>query len=362
MRPHTLIIILAQITLTHAFTGTLQPHTAVLTKLHRPPESFSQVKTTTELNSIPPIASTAVSQAVTTAIRGGCQSKALQTLASSLRSGPYGVLSLFTYALALNLPLTIYRQAYSFSVGYGFSILAMATACAFSFRPTIPSCVTQLASAADPSFLLLSATAFYGMRLGLFLLVRELTVPSKAKTIREMDKTPRPKRVMLSVNVSLFYALMTSPLMYALRSPVGRGNVVAMVGATLAWFGAALEAVTDLQKWIVKRGGGDEGEGADEEGKKVFRGPTGWAYSIVRHPNYLGEVLFWTGLFVGGVPSFGRNYIAWIGSVLGLSGIWFIMTSATKRLEKIQKESYEGQEKYENWALRTRYPLIPFLV
>lgn len=357
MRPRSLIIILAQIALTDAFVGTHHPHTPVLAKLHRPPASFSHVKTTSELHSMP-IATTVLSHAVTTAFRGGCQSKAMQTLASSLRSGPYGILSLFSYALAVNLPLTLYRQAYSFSVGYGFSVFAMATACAFSIRPPVPSCITKLASA-DPSFLLLSGTAFYGLRLGLFLLVRELTVPSKAKTIREMDKTPRPKRVLLSANVSLFYALITGPLMYALRSPVGQGNIVAVAGAALAWFGAMLEAVTDLQKWIVKRSG--EGGEVKEEGKKVFRGPTGWGYSIVRHPNYLGEVLFWTGLFVGGVPSFGRNYVAWIGSTLGLSGIWFIMTSATKRLERIQKESYEGQEKYDNWALRTRYPLVPFL-
>jgi len=357
MRLHSFIIIFAHVALCNAFASTYHPHTANLAKTHSPPVSLQQIKTTTELHSIP-IATTAFSHSVTTALRGGCQSKMLQTLASSLRSGPYGILSLFTYALAVNLPLTLYRQAYSFSVGYGFSVFAMATACAFSIRPTIPSSLTELASV-DPSFLLLSATMFYGLRLGLFLFVRELTVPSKAKTIREMDKSPSSKRAVLSANVSFFYALMTCPLMYALRSPVGRGNTVAVGGAVLAWFGATLEAVTDLQKWIVKRSSGVEGE--EEEGKKVFHGPTGWAYSIVRHPNYLGEVLFWTGLFVGGIPSFGRNYVAWIGSVLGLAGIWGIMTSATKRLEGIQKESYEGQEKYENWALRTRYPLIPFL-
>lgn len=290
------------------------------------------------------------------AIRGGCQSKVLQTLASSLRSGPYGVLSLFTYAYLINLPLTLYRQAYSFSVGYGLSIFSMAIACALSFRPNVPSCVTKLASA-DPSFLLVSAAAFYGLRLGLFLLIREMTVPSKAKVLREMDTAPRLKRVILSANVSLFYALLTGPIMYALRTPAAAGNKLALGGASLAWFGAGLEAITDLQKWVFNRGLKVEEEGDN----KVFNGPTGWAYSVVRHPNYLGEILFWTGIFVGGIPSFGRDYVAWIGSALGLSGIWAIMTGATKKLEGKQNESYKGQEKYESWIKKTRYPLIPFL-
>jgi len=341
-----LIIILAQIASTNAFS--IAPHTKP-----NHPTPLVKSTTTTELNSIPP-ATAALSHAIST-LRGGCQSTALQTLASSLRSGPFGILSLSAYALAANLPLTLYRQAYSFSVGYGFSVLSMSVALALAMRPLIPSSIAQLFTSADPSVLLLAATMFYGLRLGSFLLMREFTVPSKAKSLKAMDKTPRPKRVVLSLNVSLFYALMTGPLMYALRSPVGRDNTVAMVGAGLAWFGAVLEATADLQKWLVKRGAGDEGE------KREFRGPTGWSYSVVRHPNYLGEVLFWTGLFVGGAPSFGRNIIAWVGSALGLAGIWGIMTGAAKRLEGLQSESYKGQEKYDSWADRTKYPLVPFV-
>lgn len=351
MRTGTLfIVILAQIASTNAFSSARHPPT-----LAKPNHPATLVKPTTELNSIPP----AFSHAITT-LRGGCQSKALQTLASSLRSGPFGIPALAAYALAVNLPLTLYRQAYSFSVGYGFSVLSMSVACALAMRPLIPSSIAQLTSA-NPSFLMLSAAVFYGLRLGSFLLMRELTVPSKAKSLKAMDKTPRPKRVILSANVSLFYALMTGPLMYALRSPVGRDNTVAMAGASMAWFGAILEAVADLQKWLVKRGAGSAGGDDDDGGKKEFQGPTGWSYSVVRHPNYLGEVLFWSGLFVGGAPSFGRSVVAWVGSALGVAGIWAIMTGATKRLEGLQNESYKGQEKYDTWAAKTKYPLLPFI-
>jgi len=346
------IMILALIASANAFTINDQRSK----KIRRPPTTFSRTSTASELQLMEP--STAV--AVISTIRGGCQSKILQTLASSLSSGPFGILSLFAYALVVNLPLTLYRQAYSFSVGYGLSVFAMAVSCFAIFRPPVPTCIAELylMNSANPSFLLVSAAAFYGLRLGLFLLFRELTVPSKAKALREMDKTPRLKRVILSASVSLFYALMTGPIMYALRSPAAVGNKVAFGGAALAWFGVKLEALTDLQKWLFNRGvSGNEEEG----GKKVFAGPTGWAFSVVRHPNYLGEVLFWTGIFVGGTPSYGRNYIAWIGSVLGISGVWALMLGATKRLEAKQSEAYKGQEKYDNWTQKSKYPLIPFM-
>lgn len=361
-----IISVSAQIASTSAFAGpSPHPRQHPRTTQHRRTTTHTVSPTTTYHTKTTPRSSTnptttSLPSLPTTALCGICQSKIFLQLASSLRSGPYGIPALFALASTVNLPLTLYRQAYSFSVGYAFSVFTMATACALAF-PTPPS--------PSPSLLLTTAAAFYGLRLGAFLLAREATVPSKAEVLRRMDTTPRSKRVPLVANVSLFYALLTAPVLYALRSPVPAGTAraaVASCGAALAWFGAALEALADLQKWTFYRGRNDAGAsgGAVSEGEgegRTFAGPTGYAYSVVRHPNYLGEVLFWTGIFVGGAPSFGRSYVAWIGSALGLSGIWAVMLAATKRLEGKQRESFGGQEAYENWTLRTRYPLLPFL-
>lgn len=125
-----------------------------------------------------------------------------------------------------------------------------------------------------------------------------------------------------------------------------------MGGAYLACFGACLEAVADVHKLIVKQ---------SNIGVEGFVGPTTWTYRLCRHPNYLGEILFWIGLFVGGVSSFGKSVPAWIGSGFGLLGIVSIMTKAAGGLEERQQSKYGGQEKFETWKEKVKYSLIPFI-
>ena len=139
----------------------------------------------------------------------------LSTVSSALQTGPYGVLALTGVASAVVVPLTLFRQAYSFSVGYGFSVFAMGLALYNQFQIGVSSSALSL---------LATAVIFYGARLGSFLLLREFTVESKRDQLKSFDKTPRLKRIPLAIAVSMFYAFMTSPLMYAssLRSWTSR--------------------------------------------------------------------------------------------------------------------------------------------
>ena len=75
------------------------------------------------------------------AIRGGgtkmgSVSKGVEMLTSALQSGHWGIPGLWGVASAVVLPLTMYRQGYSFSVGYGFSVFAMACALYKVFGPS----------------------------------------------------------------------------------------------------------------------------------------------------------------------------------------------------------------------------------
>merc|ERR1719491_1151443 len=124
-------------------------------------------------------------------IRGG--GEVISTLSSSLQSGPTGLLSLWAIATSVVAPLTLYRQGWSFSVGYGFSVMALGLAILNTFQ----TATTPLSGA--PLYLVTSVI-FYGARLGLFLLFRNLTVKSKREQMKKIDKTPRLKRLPMAAS------------------------------------------------------------------------------------------------------------------------------------------------------------------
>ena len=151
-------------------------------------------------------------------------------VSSALTSGSFGqgLGALCAVAASVVVPLTLIRQAYSFSVGYGLSVAAMSAALLLSFplAPTLtPSCVLPVLSLA------------YGLRLAGFLLYRQWTVPSKAEQLKTFDKTPKLKRVPLAAAVAGFYALMVSPVLSSLN-PVGP-----VLSETVQWSGVAIAAL-----------------------------------------------------------------------------------------------------------------------
>jgi steroid 5-alpha reductase family enzyme len=214
------------------------------------------------------------------------------------------------------------------------------------------SCSTLTSSA--PAFLAVT-TVIYGLRLAFYLLLREFSVDSKRKQVKSFDKMPRLQRTPLALSVSLLYAFMTSPALFALRGLVKTGTAlekVQLVSTGVSVFGMVLESIADQQKYEAKR--------KSKEGEDKFVGPTTWSYKLVRHPNYLGEILFWVGLFGAGSVSFQKSIVAWLCGSLGLASILSIMFGASGRLDTKQQEKYGGQRKYEEWKDSVKYSVIPF--
>jgi steroid 5-alpha reductase family enzyme len=276
-------------------------------------------------------------------------------LIAALQSGPWGVAALTAISALVCIPATQYNALYGISVGYGLSVACMAST-------LLIGCHVPPFSMA---FFATSAAILYGLRLALYLWVRDIT---KAKPLAAPNKPPsRLQRVPFAVSLALFYACLATPLLYIVRHPVVRisatttssmtaANVpwlVACTGTIVAFMEALLEAVADTHKYVVKA--------HQAPGSIAFRGPCNGVYRWTRHPNYTGELLFWSGLWLAGVPSFGSSMVAWIASTAGLYGIVSIMRGATKKLEQRQAEKYRGQPKYEAWKKKVPAPLIPFL-
>ncbi|KAL3916002.1 MAG: hypothetical protein SGILL_005377 [Bacillariaceae sp.] len=271
-----------------------------------------------------------------------------------LNNSPLGPLGLWAVASAVVVPLTIYRQGFAFSVGYGLSIAGMALYLMQAFAGT---------AAANNSLVL--AAAFYGLRLGSYLFLRNQKSPKKSAQLKTFDKSPHPQRVPFAVSVSLFYAFMATPVLYVLRATAAdaaatSANTILKIGTGMAWAGAFLEAIADYQKFFAK-----QKQKPEDDGKYV--GPTSGVYQLTRHPNYTGEVCFWLGIFVSGTPflasagSMTNKVVGWLCSVLGVYGIVSLMSNASKRLDERQKESYGGQEAYDAYRSNVKAPIFPFV-
>mmetsp|Transcript_10586 Transcript_10586/g.19508 ORF Transcript_10586/g.19508 Transcript_10586/m.19508 type:complete len:422 (-) Transcript_10586:74-1339(-) len=248
-----------------------------------------------------------------------------------------------SWALAvLTCSLAYVRQAYVFSLSYGLATAAIGGVVLRSSCPVTNTWVFVHA------FLLLA----YGVRLFAFLLWRQIGQDAgyggPEGKLAKLDRTPRAQRTPIILSTALFYALLCSPLVFhsqvgaaaVLTAPFGIGKPLAWLGTCIAAFGLLVEAVADQQKSMFKIGLRATGE-AD-------RMCTSGLYAKCRHPNYAGEILFWAGSFILGIPSILAQasslpvlttLIRVACTSLGMLGILSIMLGATKRLDGRQAES-----------------------
>lgn len=118
-----------------------------------------------------------------------------------------------------------------------------------------------------------------------------------------------------------------------------------IVGALIMLFGVCFESAADIQKQKLKK-----------INPKRFC-DTG-LFRIVRCPNYLGEMLFWTGVLVSGANVL-RGW-QWLPALLGYLGIVFVMFSGARRLELRQNKSYGADPEYQAYAKSVPI-LLPFV-
>ena len=111
--------------------------------------------------------------------------------------------------------------------------------------------------------------------------------------------------------------------------------------------GIVLEAVADKQK-------------SEQKAKNPRFVATEGLYKIVRCPNYLGEITFWTGVFVSGVTAY-QGWGQWITAILAYIAIVFIMFNGAQRLERRQKARLADDPAYAEYASKTPIilPLVP---
>ena len=224
------------------------------------------------------------------------------------------------------------------SLGYGFSIAAQGVAMIIMYGPgltigTIITCVLFI---------------LYGLRLGGYLAIREFGKNSYKKNmqgeIKDGKSVPFGVKVAIWTSCAVLYVTQISGVFYRLLNAT-KDNIWLFIGAAVMLFGVSLETAADIQK---------------NEAKKVNprRFVDTGLYRIVRCPNYLGEMIFWTGVVISGIGAV--SGWQWVVVAIGYIGIIFVMFSGARRLEIRQDKNYGADPEYQKYVATVPI-LLPFI-
>ena len=252
--------------------------------------------------------------------------------------------------LVVSLVLTtigFYKFVYFLSIGYGFAVAGGGIATlimAIAAPTTTPIWIT-----------IIQAVLFvvYGARLSGFLLVREFKNIAFKKTevfketLKKNDKKmPIPVLACIWIFTSILYTAQVSPMFFRYVNK-SEDWIVPVIGFVISVGGIVLEAVADKQK-------------SEQKAKNPNFVATEGLYKIVRCPNYLGEITFWTGVFISGITTY-QTVGQWITAILAYIAIVFIMFNGAQRLERRQKARLADDPAYHEYASKTPIilPLVP---
>ena len=247
-----------------------------------------------------------------------------------------GILWLFVVSMLIS-SIGFKHYIWFFSIGYGFAIAGEGLLLLLTGKGITPG--TLLCC------LLLIA---YGLRLGGYLTLREwkgVTYKTNMKgEIKDSKTVPFGVKVAIWVACATLYVLQAAPVLYRILS--GKAdNAFVFIGAAVMAFGLWMETTADVQKSRAKK---------VNSRRFVDTG----LYRFVRCPNYLGEMLFWTGAVISGIGAV--TGWQWLLVALGYALIAYVMFSGARRLELRQNKNYGNDPEYQQYV-KTVPILVPFV-
>lgn len=249
---------------------------------------------------------------------------------------PVQILWLFLAAMLIS-SIGFKHYIWFFSIGYGFAIAGEGL--------LLLLCGKEISLGALLCCLLLIA---YGLRLGGYLTFREWKIGSYKTNmkgeIKDSKTVPFGVKIAIWIACATLYVLQAAPVLYRILS--GKAdNAFVFIGAAVMAFGLWMETAADVQKSRAKK----------VNSRRFVN--TG-LYRFVRCPNYLGEMLFWTGTVISGVGAV--TGWQWALVALGYALIAYVMFSGARRLEIRQNRNYGADPEYQQYV-KTVPILVPFV-
>jgi steroid 5-alpha reductase family enzyme len=188
----------------------------------------------------------------------------------------------------------------------------------------------------------------WSLRLSSFLYLR---IHRTGKDGRFDQLKTSPIRFLVPWTLQGLWVFLTMIVVIVINSQAGSASPLGIwdgIGLSIWILGFGIEAIADNQKTVFNKE-------SNNQGKWIDSGL--WSYS--RHPNYLGEILLWTGIAFFGISSFtGLERVAWISPIF----IYLLLTkvSGTPILDKRALEKWGDDPEYQKYRDKTP-ALIPRL-
>eukprot|EP00285_Hemiselmis_virescens_P014633 CAMPEP_0173394964 /NCGR_PEP_ID=MMETSP1356-20130122/30334_1 /TAXON_ID=77927 ORGANISM="Hemiselmis virescens, Strain PCC157" /NCGR_SAMPLE_ID=MMETSP1356 /ASSEMBLY_ACC=CAM_ASM_000847 /LENGTH=428 /DNA_ID=CAMNT_0014353553 /DNA_START=46 /DNA_END=1332 /DNA_ORIENTATION=- len=278
--------------------------------------------------------------ALTTQVRAAFESASTKLVpAYAAFTSLFGIASGLPAALVVSLiasSVGFISAVYFVGYGYALSMIALGSVALRQYMPTASQFAVYHAA----------AVVAWGARILVFLLYREFYA---WKQLRERNMETNKKfaptaKVSTWLFVSVFYSLLFTPVLFHLQT-ASTIPLLTKTGLGVAAVGLVLESQSDSAKSSFKK-------------KTPSSFMSTGLYRLCRHPNYLGEIIFWAGSYMAGVGSL-TSPLKWTSASLGMAGIIAIMLQATESLEKKQALKYVKVEGYKEYVAKTP-KLLPF--
>ncbi len=217
--------------------------------------------------------------------------------------------------------VVFYNFPYIFSYGYAISVLV----CNLIIVARYPSL---------PALLVGGACVLYGLRLWQFIHARNREASFRGNADRADAagaSAPMGLKISVWIMVSWLMAYQAMTTWNVARSAELTPWLI--VGTVIMLAGLALETAADAQKLAAKR---------KQPGRWVSDG----LYRRIRHPNYLGEIIFQVGLVLAGLASFGTP-AGLIAAIVAPLYIVALMWYASEELDAKQLARYSSDPDYQ---------------
>ena len=237
------------------------------------------------------------------------------------------LLAVVGFNLAMFVPAYIYKTDKLTDISYALSFVVLIL---FSYGGS---------SQKWPHVLMTLFVIWWAVRLGGFLLMR-IRNKGKDKRFDGMRENPvKFLRFWLLQGVSVFVVLISALLFMQVKNP--QISAFAIVGIIIFGVGLYIEATADLQKWHFS-------QDVKNKGKWIESG----IWSKSRHPNYLGEMMVWGGLYVFAFTSLSstERLVALLSPVYIIVLLLFV--SGIPLLEKSADKKWGSQKTYQDYKKR----------